>query len=129
MIRSREPLPELTGDQAEVATVMTLLRGKVAQEVIQVGGEVVPGRPGQMLDQVHRRPVVRPPRRDPPIGLDLARHAGSSPSPHRGSAARAACRAEGGHADVHVDVDRSRPSPTTAVVRRGLRLGQGTTTP
>ena len=160
---SRKPLPQLARGHAQLTPVVTLVRGKVTQEVLHIGREVLPGRAryapairdaqldetdhpivasrqrlhelrrsdttqvdearhfdtmgcaealdppapavvnvgsnhahrepwntgdtapphrrGQMLDQVHSRTVIRPPRRDQPTGLCPSRHYDSPPSP------------------------------------------------
>jgi hypothetical protein len=41
-----KPVPELPSNHAELSAVMTLVRGKVGQEVLQVSGKVLPGRSG-----------------------------------------------------------------------------------
>src|SRR5207245_10795540 len=43
---SREPVPQLPCHHDQLSPMMAFVRGKVAQEVFQVRGEVLPGGPG-----------------------------------------------------------------------------------
>src|SRR5712691_5351334 len=45
---SREPVPQLPCHHDQLSPMMTLVRGKVAQEVLQVRRKVLPRRPGHM---------------------------------------------------------------------------------